>query len=1362
MGPKPHGAFTCSPSQAYKNYEQPTFIFTSHKYSGVNPLQPRSTVLDYKLYIHALESLYSVSPTFDYRLSSSDFITIETNMSFGWSVSDVLSAVKFLHSLRTALKESGGAAETYRQDSLYLSNVSSVLEKVVSAVNHGPLQEPLEHGVREITVHIENMGTTLEKYRSSLVNSRSGIGFFVRRSSRKVQYGLFLSGEVQELRKRISEQLQVTQLELDLLNLTTGAHVETHVAEISTDLNNVASSLGTKLDEQNSQLTAAQREDLFRKTLAWLNPMMAFEDKHTACLKDILDGSCDWIFSKQAYMNWYQTIAASHPTLLWVTGIPGAGKTTVASRVIQSLLQRHQVAYFYCETRAERSRTTTGILCTLSWQILRHDSNLLECMKEIYSLGAEPYAGGMRKALYKLMQAKPETLIVLDGLDECDAFTRREMCDFLVWLTEKANVIVFSRDLVDINEGLLKGSTCQRLIRLEMAESDTETEIKRFIIREIESLPEMDEGSKRQIAISLQRKAQGMFLWADLMIKQLRKGWFDVEDCLEAIEQMPNDLSELYSLILRKLHGEASEQERRQSKAILSWLACAQRALKLLELVVGVKMQDRLDESVMRNAKIFSSSELKKVINRRCGPLVRFVENANDVVVTLVHATTKDFLLSYHGCDQPFKELLVNARVAHTLISRSCLTYMSYDNIDFCPFDVTWADGQCRETWDVMDIRTRTHLQRYQLLDYAAVHWADHFDLSDHGHDISQSLRRLYSSEIRSVKWLQVFLRLQGDKGAFRTSPALGYLDLLKSFSKRLPISAAEFDKWLYHLSGPTDARFQRWERFMSSGNANDFLLPLHIAAFFDFGPFVQQELQNGADVNQRTVDGQTALHLAARGEAMVSGQLLTKHGADVNALGWSANTPLSWAVDVECYTSCTRSGPFLMAKHLLSCGADTDLVYDSLPPLNRACDMPMPDDPYLLEIIHSLLEDGAARQINGHPRHRSPLASAAAEGAPELVKLLLDFGACPDGGSEGNAFQRMLRNPLLTAIRGSQNDKVILALLEGGANPNIAGPDARTALHVCIKECEEPQELADLLIRFGADVNSLASDNSLPLHEAVAENKLDAIRFLLQKGSSLNVEDVTGRTPLMFAVENNQQDAICCLCKAGAALSGADWQLCPNSLGVLEPRWHEPTYTPERFQHILETYWILRYRGLRTRPAKEVLPRHLALRILEEARYWLKAKSSNTRREEYDDQRAALNIPYILSAPLPATVQHTVREVIIATCSHDQGWSNFKQYQGTYEGSNTWFELAVLQANGEWLDLGGDGFICRNIHASDKSRKHYTVFAKRSLGTPCRWIDLLKPGDRIGVIPKAYFSSWVNHVQSISIEIFHGIAAVS
>ncbi|MCJ1242723.1 hypothetical protein MMC14_010732 [Varicellaria rhodocarpa] len=442
----------------------------------------------------------------------------------------------------------------------------------------------------------------------------------------------------------------------------------------------------------------------------------------------------------------------------------------------------------------------------------------------------------------------------------------------------------------------------------------------------------------------------------------------------------------------------------------------------------------------------------------------------------------------------------------------------------------------------------------------------------------------------------------------------------------------------------------------MASGNANDFLLPLHIAAFFDFDCFVQQELQNGAEVNQRTIECQTPLHLAARGDAVASGHLLITHGADVNAIGWSANTPLSWAIDVENYTTCTRSSPFLIAKKLLSCGADTTLVYDSLPPLNRACDMPMPDDPFLLDIVRLLLEKGAARQINGYHGHRPPLANADAQGALKLVNLLLSYGACPNARSEGNAFRQEVRSPLINALRGSQNKQVILALLERGADTNFAGPDGRTTLHVCIEECNEFQGLAELLLRFGADVNRQASDGSLALHKAVAESKLNAIELLLHYGSSLDVEDALGRTPLMVAIENKHQDAVHQLRNTGVALSGVGWQVRPDVMGVLEVHWYKSIYVPQYSQHLLEMYWILRYRGWRTRPKRGVLPRNLALRILEEARYWLKVKSSKSCNEEYNEERANSNKPYVLSTTLQVTTQYVVREVVIKTCSTIRG----------------------------------------------------------------------------------------------------------
>ena len=444
------------------------------------------------------------------------------------------------------------------------------------------------------------------------------------------------------------------------------------------------------------------------------------------------------------------------------------------------------------------------------------------------------------------------------------------------------------------------------------------------------------------------------------------------------------------------------------------------------------------------------------------------------------------------------------------------------------------------------------------------------------------------------------------------------------------------------------------------------------------------------------------------------------------------------------------------MAEKLLSCGADRTLVYEALPPLVCACGLPMPDDLFLLNLIRTLLDKATLEEINGHPSKKSPLASAASLGAAKRVNLLLNNGACPNGGPEGNHGQKALRNPILSLLRGSKDEQILLTLLQKGANPNVVSADGLPALHLCIRECQNSQILAKLLLSFGANVDSRASDNSLALHEAVAFNKFDDIELLLCYGTSLDTEDIAGRTPLMIAIQNDHQEIVHRLHSAGAATIHSDSYLCDNLKGLKGTRRREPRCAPQNSQHLREMYWILRYRGLRTRPTKDFLPRHLTLRILDEARYWLKLTSSNARLEKYDEQRTSLKMPYLLSAPLQGVSQCSVREIVIITHSHDQGWSDHKQYHGTYEESYTWFEVAVRTANNEWLDIGTDDrIIYRNMHASDKARTHCVVFGKRPPAIPCHWIDQLRPGDRIGVIPMALYPGWVNHVQSVTIEIF-------
>ena len=1080
--------------------------------------------------------------------------------------------------------------------------------------------------------------------------------------------------------------------------------------------------------------------------LRWLNPIsveVTFKDS----LSGMLDGSCEWLFKRQEYLDWLTTVAADGCSLLWITGIPGAGKTTLATRTIQQLLERHNVAYFYCDGKTADSRDITRILSTWTWQLLRQNQDKLERVAEIYSTGAPPNKENMKDCLEALLRAKPKRIVILDGLDECNAEARMTLCQILVSISSYASVLVFSRELNDISVALNRALDPQQLARLRISEVDTQLDIKQFILREIKQLNLPGEEIENAVIEALQEGAQGMFQWADQMIKYLANGpWMFAEEYLEALKDLPEGLDDLYSRILKTLYGNVKFRSR--SKQLLQWFACAQRPLTLSEIAAALKIT--VDQPRMPRVTVLDISGLKQAVSCCCGSLVR-ISDVDDgtAVVSLAHASIKDFLLSDGRIDEPSGSLHIDAEATHALIARSCLTYLCYEDIGFAPFTVEInPSGQLQDTWDTMSLKFANYLTSFPLLEYAALNWVSHFESSCIDLSGCQTLRRFYSSTKATIKWLQIYLRLRGDKRIFRSSPGLGDIIHIERLQKRLLDGGYEFGVWLDHLRGPQHGRFVRWNRFLNSGDANDFLPELHIAAFFDFSSFVEEELLRGVDVNLRSLEYQTPLCLAARGDSVTSAKVLLRAGADIDAKGWSENTALSWGIDVECYTSCTSSGPFEVASVLLEAGANPNLTYGAETPLYRACGMPLVDDVFVLGVVALLLKHGATKYIDGHPRESPPLGLAAALGASQLVRLLLQHGANVDGGLLGDDFQRSQRYPLLLACVGKRvNLEVVQILLEAGANVKSAAFGGRTALHLSTRRTIQ---LTELLLRYGADVNVTAADGSLALHDAVHEGNVSAIRTLIEHGSSLDLEDETGRTPLVIAVENRYLQASQILIDAGAARESEHWEILHAKDDLYQVRFKEHIHWPQFPRDLFELYGLLRFKA-----AKSHLPRSVVLEIMDQARYWLKSTSSKVESIQVDEVDSRMDTPYLMSEPIRGRLKLPIREVKFIIRSHDQGWSDYPQHHGTYKGSCTWFDIAIHKRSGHWVDIGAESkHVVSNIHASSRTRQHCIIYRGRDVKSQPGWLDWIEPGDRIGIIPKAIFRGWINHVESVTIEI--------
>ncbi|MCJ1434827.1 hypothetical protein MMC27_004197 [Xylographa pallens] len=563
----------------------------------------------------------------------------------------------------------------------------------------------------------------------------------------------------------------------------------------------------------------------------------------------------------------------------------------------------------------------------------------------------------------------------------------------------------------------------------------------------------------------------------------------------------------------------------------------------------------------------------------------------------------------------------------------------------------------------------------------------------------------------------------------------------------RLLARKDEFGAWLDHLQGPTHGRFNRWQRFMNSGNANDFLPEQHVAAFFDFADFLRERLLQGIDFNQCTLERQTPLCLAARGDSVESVKILLHAGADINAKGWADNTALSWAIDVENWPNCKGSGPFEVGLLLLEAGADPNLTYGAETPLYRACRIPAPDDPFVLSVVTLLLKHGASKHIDGHPREASPLACAAGLGAFHLVQLLLKNGADVNGGIVGDRFQRSQRNPLLSmCVQQNTNFIIVRLLLDAGANVDAQTLDGWTALHLSVRRTTQ---LTNLLLDYGAKVNVKAKDGSLPLHMAVREENEAALRALVGHGSDVNIEDATGRTPLIIAAENGYERMSQILLKEGASSTTKHWQVVYHDTKI-QVRRMEQAYWPQTVHDISRVFRLLEFHV-----AKSNLPRLVTLEILNLARYWLKSTSMRAESVKIDENDDKSGATYLMSEPVRGCPKGCVRELRFVIRSHDQGFSDYPQHHGTYEESCTWFDIVVRKKDGDFLDFGTESrHLTANVHASFRTREHCLIYGRNASRRYSKWLDLLEPGDMIGVRGRAAYRGWVNYIESAHIEV--------
>ncbi len=124
--------------------------------------------------------------------------------------------------------------------------------------------------------------------------------------------------------------------------------------------------------------------------------------------------------------------------------------------------------------------------------------------------------------------------------------------------------------------------------------------------------------------------------------------------------------------------------------------------------------------------------------------------------------------------------------------------------------------------------------------------------------------------------------------------------------------------------------------------------------------------------------------------------------------------------------------------------------------------------------------------------------------------------------------------------------------LIEYGADVNTQNQNQETPLELASAHGE--LEIVRLLLTSGASVNSQDVQESTPLHRAAQGGYLDIVALLLKSGADVNIQNSNNKTPLDLALDNGRLDAARCLAEwMGNADSLDQLNLSPDSLPGVE-----------------------------------------------------------------------------------------------------------------------------------------------------------------------------------------------------------------
>ena len=421
-----------------------------------------------------------------------------------------------------------------------------------------------------------------------------------------------------------------------------------------------------------------------------------------------------WIWTQPELVRWRQSVGAAPPQrLLWVVGGAGVGKTFIAATLSEafSVVPALSTMAFSFRGGDFNLQTTEDLVRSLLWQLLctldeAHRSSISDLYMNDESDAEETLWNLLEQAASLL--SKP-LICIIDGVDESRDSVAQLVgrIQHLQECSQNVSTVLLSRPHM---LELAKGAERVITITPELLEPD----IQAFVQTKMNEYSHtMEESTRQLIYETVTKNADGMFLWAKLMLDDLKRS-NSKHELKQRLQLLPRGLEATYVSLLTRMSDELDEFELGLACTVLRLLTVAGRRMTLWEVsMVHALSQVSVEASASSHAlDDFLLSNPTQSIAKSCRGFVTLEAHHT----SLAHFSMREFL------SRPMSRWPANAdsrplrfhfdlSASHHWLGSLCMDYLENTSADIDMQDADW--------------QSKT-VELHPFLDYAVSHVMHH------------------------------------------------------------------------------------------------------------------------------------------------------------------------------------------------------------------------------------------------------------------------------------------------------------------------------------------------------------------------------------------------------------------------------------------------------------------------------------------------------------------------------------------------------------------------------------------------------------------------------------------------------------